>query len=54
MSPPLIWFGNKKQSVVEGQRGLDFDLFQSLALEEGMQCLLQVAVPEGIGMSTPY
>ena len=55
--PPLLaGFGNKKQLVVECQRGLNFDVFQSLFLEEGIQYmyLLQVAVSEGFGMSIPY
>ena len=54
MDHHLIGFGHKKQLVVEHQRGLNFDLFHGLFLEEGMQCILQVTVPEGFGMSTPY
>ena len=33
---------------------MNSDLFNRLLLEEGMQCLFQVAIPEGINMSTPH
>ena len=48
------WALEQGNIVVESQRGLHLDLFHCLLLEEGMQCLLQVAVPEGIDLSTPY
>ena len=45
-------FGNQEKSVEESHRCLTCDLFYCFLLNKCMQCLHQVAVPEGIDLAT--
>ena len=48
----VVGFRNQKEPVVQSQRGLNLDHFDHIFGHQGSHCLLQVAVPEGIGIPT--
>ena len=50
----LFGFGARNNLFVEGQRGPNHNLLHCLFFYQGMQCLLQVVVVEGIGISADY